>query len=46
MFLLQMRIKVSPMFVYYHVIPSVEESFERFSCLEFIYEKANAGKPA
>ena len=28
------------------IILTVKESFERFSCLEFILEKANTGKPA
>ena len=31
---------------YLVVILAVKESFERFSCLEFIFEKANKGKPA
>ena len=31
---------------YLVIILAVKESFERFSCLEFIFEKANTGKPA
>ena len=33
---------------YLHVviILAVKESFERFSCLEFIFEKAHTGRPA
>ena len=31
---------------YLVIILAVKESFERFSCPEFIFEKANTGKPA
>ena len=31
---------------YLVIILAVKESFERFSCLEFIFEIANTGKPA
>ena len=31
---------------YFVIILAVKESFERFSCLEFIFRKANTGKPA
>ena len=31
---------------YLVIILAVKESLERFSCLEFIFEKANTGKPA
>ena len=31
---------------YLVIILAVKESFERFSCLDFIFEKPNTGKPA
>ena len=31
---------------YLVIILAVKESFERFSCLKFIYVKSNTGKPA
>ena len=40
------RIKRKRSKEYFVVILAVKESFERFSCLEFIFEKANIGKPA
>ena len=31
---------------YFVIILAVKESFERLFCVEFIFEKANTGKPA
>ena len=31
---------------YLVIIVAVKESFQRFSCLELIFEKTNTGKPA
>ena len=31
---------------YLVIILAGKENFERFSCLEFVFEKANTGKPA
>ena len=40
------RIKRKRSKEYFVIILAEKESFERFSCLEFIFEKANTGKLA